>query len=796
MNAAVLLAAGGGFAVGALFLLHQSSKEHRHLREWVTASSGAISAVLAGISTRPQSTGLPVADIVLAAVFAGVVGAAAVRARRNALVGCTLALAIACLFAKTGSSGEALAVGAISGIPFGASLATRFYPQRERFLQAAIAPLVALTTLNLPTSLPSRGPSILAGVVACVLFVSAYRATMRRNRIVIRRIGLAGVVVTGILGLLGVLALSNARTYAEQAVTTAKSGLVAAEKLDSDTAESDLKRASANLQRARSAVRVPWSLPARAIPILGRNLVAVDEIADGVGDIASQSSRVVNATNVSRFRPVNGSIDTNALVALRADVASIRGPLTKTRKVQAEIASDPWIASALSSRLGGFTTELNKLDRDLESLNNALTHLPAILGDGGTTRRYLLVVVSPAEARGSGGVMGNFGELTAQNGRLTLTRFGRSAELTTGGLPIQQRFLDAPADYIARYAAFGANTLWSNMNMGPDFRAVGTAMANHYPQSGGSKVNGVISVDPIALQALLRILGPINVDAWDEPLDGTNTAEVLLFRAYVDKGGSTPERLELLSQVAQGVWGKITNSALPGPESLGAELGPVVRGRHLQMWMRDPAEQKYISSLSADGAVPDVDGDNFGVVVNNASANKIEWFLSRTVRYDATVNFVTGETSSVATVTLRNDAPKTGLPEYIIGNQVSDITVGVGDSRMYVSMYSPLQLQTVTVDGVTLDHDVQTELGRNVYSSWVVISAGKSIVLTYTMKGTVPIRANRYYVDIWSQPLIRPDKVTVSINSVDQKRPKSPKAFLLDRTTRVAATAAPLDNVS
>jgi hypothetical protein len=766
MNAAVVLAVGFGFAAGALFLLQQSSKEHRHLRRSVTPAVAAVAAVVAAGTSRPHSTGWLLTDIVFAALFAGIVAAAAVRAKRNELLIASLLLALTALVGKTPDAKTAFAIAALSGIPFGASLAMRLYPQRERFLQAAIAPLIALSTLHLPTSIPKRVPSVVAAAVAILLVVSAYRATIKRNRKTIRRVGLGSAIAAGVFGLLGVLSLSSARSYAEQAVTTARSGLTAAESLRSDKAVADLKAASRDLRRARSAIRAPWALPARALPILGRNIAAVDDIADSVGGLADESSRVVNASNVSRFRPVNGSINTKALIELRADVVKVRVPLADARSVQTRIVDDPWIVSPLSSRLATFAPQLTKLDGDLTSLNSALTFLPPILGDG-AERRYLLVVVSPAEARGSGGVMGNFGELTAVNGKLSLTRFGRSAELSTNGLPLQQRFLDAPADYIARYAAFGANTLWSNMTMGPDFRAVGTAMANHYPQSGGSKVDGVISVDPIALQSLLRILGPIDVAGWPEPLTGDNTAEVLLFKAYVDKGGASPERLELLSQVATGVWGKISNSELPGPEKLGAELGPVARARHLQVWMRNEAEQNYMASLNVTGAVPDVGADSFGVVVNNASANKIEWFLHREVKYEPTVDFSTGEVSATATVTLRNDAPTTGLPAYIIGNSVSDISVPPGDSRLYVSMYTPLELGETTIDGKPMDHDAQQELGRNVYSSWIVVPSGKSVTLKYVIKGTVPFPGGKYRLDLWNQPLVRPDNVSVAARAAD-----------------------------
>ena len=77
--------------------------------------------------------------------------------------------------------------------------------------------------------------------------------------------------------------------------------------------------------------------------------------------------------------------------------------------------------------------------------------LPAILGGDGS-RRYILAMQNPAEARATGGIFGNWAELTAANGKLELGAQGKSdAFYTPAG---SGRVLDAPADYVARYARF------------------------------------------------------------------------------------------------------------------------------------------------------------------------------------------------------------------------------------------------------------------------------------------------------------------------------------------------------
>ena len=197
-------------------------------------------------------------------------------------------------------------------------------------------------------------------------------------------------------------------------------------------------------------------------------------------------------------------------------------------------------------------------------------------------------------------------------------------------------------------------------------------------------------------------------------------------------------------------------------------LAPSARQRHLQIWMRGVTEQAYLSGIGLGGQVPPVAGDSLGVVVNNASANKIEWFLHRRIAYDATVDAATGTVNSVATITLRNDAPPAGLPEYIIGNQVEREDLPLGTSKLYVSLYSPLVLRSVSVDGVPVTLTGETELGRNVYAGWVTIPAMRQVVITAGFSGPLPTAASGqsgYRLDVFAQPMVNPDELAVRVTS-------------------------------
>ena len=125
---------------------------------------------------------------------------------------------------------------------------------------------------------------------------------------------------------------------------------------------------------------------------------------------------------------------------------------------------------------------------------------PQILGGHGT-RRYLVLFVTPAKLRGSGGLIANYGVLVAQNGVLRLEGLGRGPLLDDAGSA--NKHLDGPKEYLARYGRFEPANTWENVTMSPDFPAVAEVAAALFPQSGGTHVDGVISLDPVALSDLL-----------------------------------------------------------------------------------------------------------------------------------------------------------------------------------------------------------------------------------------------------------------------------------------------------
>ena len=129
------------------------------------------------------------------------------------------------------------------------------------------------------------------------------------------------------------------------------------------------------------------------------------------------------------------------------------------------------------------------------------------------------------------------------------------------------RRLDAPPDYLARYARFTPAQVWQNLNMSPDFPTVSRLIADLYPQSGGTALDGVVAVDPFGLRALLQLTGPVVVPNWPVPITADNVVDVTLrqeYEVFADRG----LRENFLGDVAKGAVPVLlaATPALAGPQ--------------------------------------------------------------------------------------------------------------------------------------------------------------------------------------------------------------------------------------
>jgi UDP-N-acetylmuramyl pentapeptide phosphotransferase/UDP-N-acetylglucosamine-1-phosphate transferase len=541
-------------------------------------------------------------------------------------------------------------------------------------------------------------------------------------------------------------------------------GLSAARDGDAILASGLFRRAALTFERAGDKLDSPLTSGGLAVPGLASNMRAARELAHIGTDLARAGEEVTTAVKPEALEIIGGRVPLDEVrritPKLEAGSQALSQALARVRAVD-----DPYLIGPVRDAIDKVTRELAHADGEARRGVAAAKLGPAILGGEGP-RHYLLVVQNNAESRATGGFVGSFGLMTAQDGKVSVGELQRTAAwndaLTRAGQPVG----NAPPDYHARYDQFGPSRTLQNVNLSPDFPSVAQILMSLTPDAGLGPVDGVMAVDPFGLAALLELTGPVNVSGWPTPIDSSNAVDVTLSQAYAFFE-ATPERAEFLGDVAQVVVDEATSGGLGRPAQVARVLGGAAHEGHLILSFARPDEQQLAVDLGVAGRVAPVRSDAVAVTTSNSGANKIDYYLQRNVNYRVRLDPADGGrqayASSRLTVELDNQAPNQGLPRIVIGPYLPDLYVA-GENRAYFSMYSPLALQAGTLDGNPLAVTPGRERGRNVYSFVANVPARSTQILSADFAGPVRLERGGWYdLDVGHQPTVHPDRLGVSI---------------------------------
>jgi len=729
-------------------------------------------AAVAGALSPARPVGLRLVDALWSAAFAVAVVLGASRARRLP----TIWLAGVAGVVGVGGDPAGLVTGVLSLLGAGAIVLTK---TRERLLGAAVGLVASQALLRGPSYGFVGLPTLVAVVAVAPVFISAWRIGRSHERRVVRRIaiGLAIVVVVG--AATATAALLQARTHVESAADGAQKGLDLLR--DGDTAEASdaFSKAQYQFERASSELTGPLGLIGRVVPVVGQQLRAVREVSAAGEELAFTASQAATSADWGRLTATDGTVDLAQVREMQAPVTASAEALDQALTTVADVRS-PWLVQPLDRQLDRLVDKVADAADEASIAAEGLAVAPRLLGGDGP-RRYLVAFATPGESRDAGGFVGAFATVSAVDGSLTVERTGRIAELN--GRDYQLRL---PDGWVGTYGSYELARFPGNLSAGPDWPTDADLAAQIYAQAPeGAPIDGVIYADPAAMAALLQLTGPVDVPGIPEPLTAANAEQYLLVDQYVQFSGANDERKEVLGDAARSVFDALTSRPLPGIRKLTDVLGPAVAGGHLRIAsLSGDDEQAFLRRVGIDGAFAPTEGSDYlSLRSANLIASKIDVFLHRDVTVATSVDPRTGELQTTVTVALTNDAPATGLPEYLIGNGA---VVPKGTNRDFLTLFTPLSLTSLTVDGSPTAVQPQQQFGGNTYGVPVEIPAGGRVVVAYTLSGPAPaglVATGDYTLEVLPQPTARADTWNIEVSLGD--RPAADWQGTLESTLKI-----------
>ena len=472
-------------------------------------------------------------------------------------------------------------------------------------------------------------------------------------------LGAIVVVALGALAWLGLglrSAASDIKAHASTAENELRSAQDALGASDVTAARNHVATARAEVDAAQqSAESTPVRVTAH-MPVAGSAVDDLDHLISAAGSVVTATDDIVTLYSQVSAKggsqtPLfsNGQIHLERLPAVSAEITAIDATLGAAQgdldQVQATLPGTAPIAQARDSAAEAIAPIRSTLKR----VNAALPLVPEALGATQPVS-YLLAITNQGEMRASGGAPLSVALITFDKGRFSVPFKGQMTSFpelvnnhTWKGAP-GSPWTDAQGNRTGRFTA---------ANIHPDFHSAGWDLIGSWESAGQPPVAGVFTIDISAIAKILDHTGPIESPDFGT-ITGDNVAQKLLVEAYRQFATDQVAR----QQANQVVFDQLVSRVTSGEGLLGViqGLGASAPGRHFQAYFSDPALEAQMHALGVDGSLGTPSGDRVAVFTTNSNASKVDVFIQRTVKVNATVRD-DGSATVTQTIDLQNKTP-------------------------------------------------------------------------------------------------------------------------------------------
>jgi hypothetical protein len=606
-------------------------------------------------------------------------------------------------------------------------------------------------------------------------------ATRRRRSAWRGRRGLAAALIALLLvasgGVSAYLAMQHARQVQDAVIVdlqqgagellTAKTAVVKANSAGGDRTQLDsaithFQRARADFQRALDSVQSDLVLGGAAIaPGVGSSYVAprvktveaVARMGIALADAGEESTRL-DAALLAPAAPgtTSGQKVLDVMTQAQKKAPLIKAALQHAQQEAADVDLQ-FLPASQKDSLARAKTDIAKGLAQMDQFEALAPAVIELLGGNGN-RTYLVLQPDPAELRGGGGFIGSYSLLSANKGTVSLGRAGNTTEIDyprpTPGNP---KYVLAPGPL--QQFTHGQSYIVGDSLFLPDFPEAAKTAEKLYTQESGSTVDGVISLDPWAVAALLGVTGPIAIPEWNTTVDAASFPESV-FQQQQKSALKLTNRKAFFAAVAARLIERVM--ALPSAKwsQLVAALNTAVTQRRLQIYVNSVTAQREVDRIGWSGAMvaPSVADETMMEVESNFGGDKVNHWLARS--FNLTLTSAGGKLHHALTVSFVNSTP----PGYPGGQRYS----------CYVRFYYPASATGGTISTAP-DRIANTEAhtGLNMLDGWFTIdvlwygSGAGSIRLAWDTSWD-PTTAKRIYWQKQAGTLADAIKVTYVVN--------------------------------
>lgn len=379
------------------------------------------------------------------------------------------------------------------------------------------------------------------------------------------------------------------------------------------------------------------------------------------------------------------------------------------------------------------------------SVRGLVQIIPELLGFA-TTKNYLVLLQNSNELRPTGGFIGSIVKISANSGRLSNPEIKDIYEIDG---QIDNGKANIPAPKVIKDNLKTANLHIRDANYDPSFPQSNQKIKSLYEDVTGEKIDGIVAIDLDFVKAMIKILGPIFLSTYNESVTAENLFERAQFHSEANFSAGTSGKKTFLSILGQ----KFFEQLLDLPRDKYLEVGKSVfeslEEKHALIDLYLPSSA-FISNLGFNGEIKNSPGDYLMIVDSNLGANKANYFVKRSVTYEAERSNRDGEVASILTVNYNHTGTSNAWPG--------------GPYRNYLEVLLPLKASLTSAEKIDgggseedITHQVEIDEQNNKttfsYLFELPIGAKTSVVFRYILPpNAFPLNQKFYNLLVQKQP--------------------------------------------
>lgn len=370
-----------------------------------------------------------------------------------------------------------------------------------------------------------------------------------------------------------------------------------------------------------------------------------------------------------------------------------------------------------------------------------------------TPRHILVMLQNPSELRPGGGFLGSYADITLAGGNIMDVSVHDVADVDAA---FSKNIVPPKAlqPEISRFRPADANWFF-------DFPTSASETINFFESSGlyaqaSTTFDTAIAISPKVISDILKISGPISIPGQSTAFTADNFLVEIQKSVQAGQARSATYPKKVLSQLSSALFSQLASSTDEQKQQLFDMALDWIAKKDIMVYSKDPGFESFAAANGASGGVYELpqnwNGDYLAVVNANINGDKSDLAVVQTINLDAQIGS-DGTLTDHLSITRAHQGNKSPYwwyqttnqdymqvfvpPDSTLQNENGGITKHIVPPVNYAKkgylidpLIGAIESSTNSLFGypAVFSHE---ESGKKIFSTWSVVTAGKSTELTF-----------------------------------------------------------------